>query len=138
LIGLNRHQHVEKTNLKTQFLKISSGKSFEGLTMLLKPPRKIPCPLISLMQATIASDHIFAILASTQLTFMTHGEDGRKLPLHVCNPHTHKRKFTYLEVPKILASVYKTARRKITELPRVGVEGNKLKHLLYYTPANSV
>ena len=75
------------------------------------------------MQATIASDHTFAILASTQMTFMKHGEDGRKLFLHVCNPHAHKIKFTNLEFPNLLASVHKKVRRKIIELPRVGVEG---------------
>ena len=85
--------------------------------------RQFPCPHLSLVQATIASDHTFAILASTQMTFMKHGQDGRKLSLPVCSPHSHKIKFTNLEVPNLLASVYKKVRRKITELPRVGVEG---------------
>jgi hypothetical protein len=78
------------------------------------------------MLATIASDHTFAILASTRMTFIKNGKNGRKLSLHVGSPHAHKRKFTNLEVPNLLSSMYKTVRRRITELPRVGVEGTNL------------
>jgi len=60
------------------------------------------------------------------MTFIKNGENGRKLSLHVGSPHAHKRKFTNLEVPNLLSSMYKTGRRKITELPRVGVEGTNL------------
>ena len=119
--------------------------------------------VLSLMQATIVSDHTFAILASTQITFMKHGEDGRKLSLHVCSlhalymcavlthftrlqssrtshvcsPHAHTRKFTNLEVAKLLASVHKKVRRKITTATS-RCWRNKLKRSLYYVPVNSV
>ena len=49
--------------LQDPIKKIGLCQSYEGLTMLPTLLRQIPCPLLSLMQATIAYDHAFAILA---------------------------------------------------------------------------
>ena len=44
LVRENRYQLIAKKSLKTQFQKIISSKSYEGLVMLLTLLRQIPCP----------------------------------------------------------------------------------------------